>query len=35
MLNNDFLAEDMLNTANFLGVYPRKCLIFYDYLWFD
>ena len=31
MLNNDFLAEDMLNTANFLGVYPRKCLIFYDY----
>jgi len=28
MLNNDFLAEDMLIRNIFLGVYLRKCLIF-------
>ena len=29
MLNNDFLAEDMLIRPNFLGVNLRKCLIFF------
>ena len=35
MLDNDFLAGGMLIKTNFLLVYLRKCLIFYDYVWFD
>ena len=34
MLNEDFLAEDMLIWPILIGVYLRKCLIFYDYEWF-
>ena len=30
MLNNDFLAEDMLIKPKLFGVYLRKCLIFYN-----
>ena len=33
MLDNDFLAGGM--RTNLLGVCLRKCLIFYDYVWFD
>jgi hypothetical protein len=35
MLDNDFLAGGMLIRTNLLLVYLRKCLIFYDYEWFD
>jgi len=35
MLDNDFLAGGILIRTNLLGVYLRKCLIFYDYVWFD
>src|ERR1700755_3417159 len=35
MLDNDFSAGDMLIRNNLLLVYLRKCLIFYDYVWFD
>ena len=35
MLDNDFLAGGMLIRTNLLLVYLRKCLIFYDYVWFD
>src|ERR1700755_1716198 len=35
MLDNDFLASGMLIKTNLLVVYLRKCLIFYDYVWFD
>jgi len=35
MLNNDFLAFGMLIRPNLLGIYLRKCLIFYDYVLFD
>src|ERR1044072_4429307 len=35
MLDNDFLAGGMLIRTNFLLVHLRKCLIFYDYVWFD
>ena len=35
MLDNDFLAGGMLIRTNLLGVHLRKCLIFYDYVWFD
>ena len=35
MLDNDFLAGGMLIRTNLLGVYLRKFLIFYDYVWFD
>ena len=33
MFDNDFLDEGMLIIKNLLGVYLRKCLIFYDYVW--
>ena len=35
MLDNDYLAGGMLIITNFLLVYLKKCLIFYDYVWFD
>ena len=35
MLDNDFLAGGMLIKTNLFGVYLRKCLIFYDYVYFD
>jgi len=35
MLDNDFLAGGMLIRTNLFVVYLRKCLIFYDYVWFD
>ena len=35
MFDNAFLAEGMLIRNNLLAVYLRKCLIFYDYKWFD
>src|ERR1700755_771963 len=35
MLDNDFLATGMLIRTNLFGIYLRKCLIFYDYVWFD
>ena len=35
MLDNDYLAGGMLIRTNLLGIYLRKCLIFYDYVWFD
>src|SRR6201990_1135576 len=35
MLDNDFLACGMLIWNNLLLIYLRKCLIFYDYVWFD
>ena len=35
MLDNDFIAGGMLVKNNLLGVHLRKCLIFYDYVWFD
>ena len=35
MLDNDFLAGDVLIRTNLLLVYLRKCLIFYDYVWVD
>ena len=35
MLDNNFLAGGMLIRSNKLGIYLRKCLIFYDYVWFD
>jgi hypothetical protein len=35
MLDNDFLAGGMLIWTNLLGVYLKKILIFYDYVWFD
>ena len=33
-LRNGFLAGDMLIWNKLLLVYLRKCLIFYDYVWF-
>ena len=35
MLDNDFLAGGMLIKTNLFGVYLRKCLIFYENVWFD
>ena len=35
MLDNDFLAAVMLIRTNLDGVYLRKCLIFYNYVFFD
>ena len=35
MLDYDFLADGMLIRTNLLGIFLRKSLIFYDYVWFD
>ena len=35
LIINDFLAGGMFIRTYLLGIYLRKCLIFYDYVWFD
>ena len=35
MLDKDFVAGGMLTRTNLLLVYLKKCLIFYEYVWFD